>query len=67
MQQIFEKAQDEDPTRTSITIAHRLSTIRLCNPICVLQRGRVIESGSSAELMERRGVYYHMVNHSDQP
>ncbi|GMI85288.1 multi-drug resistance 13, ATP-binding cassette B15 [Hibiscus trionum] len=48
--------------RTTIIIAHRLSTIRNANQIVVLQAGRVIESGSHNELMQRNGgEYYRMV------
>lgn len=47
--------------RTSIVIAHRLSTIRDSDIIVVLGHGRVLEQGSHEELMERQGVYAHMV------
>lgn len=47
--------------RTSIIIAHRLSTIRTANLICVLQAGRLIESGSHNKLMEINGEYAKMV------
>lgn len=38
--------------RTSFIIAHRLSTVRQCDRICVIDQGRLIESGTHAELME---------------
>jgi ATP-binding cassette subfamily B protein len=43
--------------RTGLVIAHRLATIRNADRIIVLQDGRVIETGSHAELMRVRGLY----------
>ena len=47
--------------RTSIVVAHRLSTIQDANHIAVLQKGQVIESGTHANLMQRKGAYYNLV------
>ena len=46
--------------RTSFVIAHRLSTIRNADTIVVMNDGRIVEQGSHAELMERRGFYYDL-------
>ncbi len=46
--------------RTSFIIAHRLSTIRDADRILVVQAGRIVEQGSHAELLARRGSYYQM-------
>ena len=43
--------------RTAIVIAHRLSTIRQADKIVVMERGRVIEIGKHAELLQHNGVY----------
>lgn len=43
--------------RTNLIIAHRLSTIRRADQIVVLQRGRIAEQGSRAELLARGGLY----------
>jgi ATP-binding cassette subfamily B multidrug efflux pump len=46
--------------RTSFVIAHRLSTIRDADTILVMDKGRLIEQGSHAELMAKRGFYYDL-------
>lgn len=46
--------------RTSFIIAHRLSTIRDADIILVMEAGRIVEAGSHAALMARRGRYYAM-------
>jgi ATP-binding cassette subfamily B protein len=48
--------------RTAIVVAHRLSTIRDADRILVLDRGRIIESGSHDVLMRKKGFYFRL-NH----
>ena len=53
--------------RTSFVIAHRLSTIRDADLILVLDKGRIIESGTHEALMERSERYHDMVILQTQP
>lgn len=46
--------------RTTIAIAHRLSTIQDANCIYVLEKGKIIESGSHEDLLAKKGSYHKM-------
>ena len=47
--------------RTAVIIAHRLSTIMRADKIVVLYEGKIVEQGKHDELVERRGMYYELV------
>jgi len=48
---------------TSLVIAHRLSTIRKADHIVVLDGGRIAESGTLTELLERKGLFQELWEH----
>ena len=45
---------------TIIIIAHRLSTIQRADRILVLDKGKLVEEGTHAQLMERKGLYHYL-------
>jgi len=47
--------------RTTVIVAHRLSTIRNADTIYAFENGVIAESGSHAELMAKKGIYYNLV------
>jgi subfamily B ATP-binding cassette protein MsbA len=55
--------------RTTVVIAHRLSTVQGADLICVVDRGRIVESGRHSELLARDGLYarLHAMQFADEP
>lgn len=56
--QIHEALNRLSHGRTTIMIAHRLSTLRNADKLVVIDRGKMPESGTHAELMAQKGVYH---------
>ena len=48
--------------RTSVVIAHRLSTIQYAHKILVMDKGRIVESGTHEELISQKGIYNKLIN-----
>jgi subfamily B ATP-binding cassette protein HlyB/CyaB len=46
--------------RTMFIVAHRLSAVYECDRIIVMDKGEIVESGTHAELMKKRGYYYFL-------
>ncbi len=49
--------------RTVLVIAHRLSTVKHADKIVVMDGGRIVETGTHAELLQRKGFYHQLINH----
>ena len=54
VQRALEAAMDR---RTTLVIAHRLSTVKQADKILVLENGKIIETGTHADLIQRSGLY----------
>jgi ATP-binding cassette, subfamily B, bacterial MsbA len=60
-EQVVQEALDRlMANRTTLVVAHRLSTVVNADRICVIDAGRLVESGSHTELLARGGRYAHL-------
>jgi ATP-binding cassette subfamily B protein len=57
---VFERFRALAQGRTTIVISHRFPTVRMAKEVIVLDHGTVVEQGSHAELVARRGKYARM-------
>ena len=61
-QKILDGLQTFYKGKTVVAIAHRLSTIKNADNILVLDKGRIVEQGKHADLLEKQGLYHNLVN-----
>lgn len=58
--EIFNNLEKEYRNKTLLLVSHRFSTVRNADKIMVLDHGEIIEQGSHADLVKRKGVYARM-------
>lgn len=59
---IFNQLFEEERNRTLLIISHRFNTVKRADKIIVFEQGKIIESGSHEELINRKGKYAEMYN-----
>ena len=65
---LIQKALDnisKERSMTKIIIAHRLSTVQNADQILVMEKGRMVESGTHRQLVKQGGVYAQIVKQSE--
>ena len=60
-QAIVKNLQDFYKGKTVVVVAHRLSTVKNADKIVVLEKGKIIETGTHNNLTELKGAYYELV------
>ncbi len=60
--EVFQRFAELTQGRTAVLISHRFSTVRMADRILVLQHGRLVESGTHTELLQRNGMYAELFN-----
>jgi ATP-binding cassette subfamily B protein len=64
--EIIEKLDSFFKNKTAVIIAHRLSTVMNADQIVVLDKGKIIETGTHKELISLKGNYYELVKNQLQ-
>lgn len=58
--EIYKQYEELSQDKTSIFISHRLASTRFCDRIIFIEDGQIVEEGSHAQLMKKKGHYYKM-------
>lgn len=58
---VQESIENALQNRTAIIIAHRLSTIQKANKIIVLDKGKIVQTGSHSKLIQEEGIYKNLI------
>jgi ATP-binding cassette subfamily B protein len=59
-QQFIRDVVDYMRDATLVIVSHRLSILAACDIVFVMDKGRIVESGTHAELLEKRGTYWKL-------
>ncbi len=65
-EELFRRFRELAAGRTAILVSHRFSTVAMADRVVVLSEGRVVESGSHAELLRRGGLYAELYRLSER-
>jgi ATP-binding cassette subfamily B protein len=60
--EILDSMESAMQGRTTFIVAHRISTLRKADQILVLDRGRIIQTGTHEELIRSRGPYQRLAS-----
>jgi ATP-binding cassette subfamily B protein len=58
--EVFCKFKELTAGKTSLFISHRLSTVKMADRILVMDRGKIVETGTYKELMQKKGSFAHL-------
>jgi len=58
--EIFQKFKELAQGKTAIFISHRLSTVKMADRIFVMDKGKIVESGTYEDLMQKKGSFAHL-------
>lgn len=59
--EIVKNMNDAFKGKTVVVVAHRLSTVKEADKIVVIDKGRIVESGTHKDLIKKHGYYYNLV------
>jgi ATP-binding cassette subfamily B protein len=59
--ELFSRVRELVRGRSMLLISHRFSSVRVADRICVMDQGRIVESGSHQDLIEQAGIYAELL------